>query len=128
MRPFTFKRATTPAEAAAAVAHFPDAKFIAGGTNLLDLMKLQIETPAQLVDVNPLGLDRIEPMSDGGLRVGALVRQLVKCLRMGSERFGWSKRNAKPRQAREGQWLIGYGMAAAFRNKPVDEVEGSHEA
>jgi len=74
MRPFTFERATTPAAAAEAVAHFPDAKFIAGGTNLLDLMKLQIETPAHVVDVNPLGLDRIEPTSDGGLRIGALVR------------------------------------------------------
>ena len=50
MRPFPFQRATTPAEAAKAVAHFPDEKFIAGGTNLLDLMKLQIETPAHLVD------------------------------------------------------------------------------
>ena len=49
-------------------------RFIAGGTNLLDLMKLQIETPGHLIDVNGLGLDTIEPTSDGGLRVGALVR------------------------------------------------------
>ena len=74
MRPFTYERATTPAEAAAAVARQPGAKFIAGGTNLLDLMKLQIETPSHLVDVNALGLDRIEPTPDGGLRIGALVR------------------------------------------------------
>ena len=74
MRPFTFERASTPAAAAAAVAHLPGARFIAGGTNLLDLMKLQIETPTHLVDVNALGLDRIEPTSDGGLRIGALVR------------------------------------------------------
>ena len=74
MKPFTFERATTPAEAAAAVAKQPGARFIAGGTNLLDLMKLQIETPPHLVDVNALGLDRIEPTSDGGLRIGALVR------------------------------------------------------
>jgi xanthine dehydrogenase YagS FAD-binding subunit len=74
MRPFTYERARTPAEAAAAVAKQPGAKFIAGGTNLLDLMKLQIETPSHLVDVNALGLDRIEPTSDGGLRIGALVR------------------------------------------------------
>ena len=74
MRPFTYERARTPAEAAAAVARQPGAKFIAGGTNLLDLMKLQIETPSHLVDVNALGLDRIEPTSDGGLRIGALVR------------------------------------------------------
>src|SRR3954467_9911200 len=74
MKPFTYERAQTQAEAAAAVARQPGAKFIAGGTNLLDLMKLEIETPAHLVDVNALGLDRIEPTADGGLRVGALVR------------------------------------------------------
>jgi xanthine dehydrogenase YagS FAD-binding subunit len=56
------------------VAQTPGAKFIAGGTNLLDLMKLQIETPTHLVDVNGLGLDTIEATSDGGLRIGALVR------------------------------------------------------
>lgn len=74
MKAFSFERARTPAEAAAAVARRPDARFIAGGTNLLDLMKLQIEAPAHLVDVNPLGLDRVEPTRDGGLRIGALVR------------------------------------------------------
>jgi xanthine dehydrogenase YagS FAD-binding subunit len=74
MKPFTFERATTPAAAAAAVAARPGAKFIAGGTNLLDLMKLQIETPTHLVDVNALGLDQIAPTPDGGLRIGALVR------------------------------------------------------
>ena len=74
MKPFTHERATTPAEAAAAAARTPGAKFIAGGTNLLDLMKLQIETPRHLVDVNGLGLDTIAPTPDGGLRVGALVR------------------------------------------------------
>ena len=74
MRPFTYERPTSVAAAAAAVSRAPNAKFIAGGTNLLDLMKLQIETPAHLVDVNGLALDRIEPMPDGGLRIGALVR------------------------------------------------------
>jgi xanthine dehydrogenase YagS FAD-binding subunit len=74
MKAFSYLRARTPAEAAAAVASQPDAKFIAGGTNLVDLMKLQIEAPAQLVDVNALALDRIEPTRDGGLRIGALVR------------------------------------------------------
>ena len=74
MKPFSYERARTPAEAAAAVTRTPGAKFIAGGTNLLDLMKLQIETPAHLVDVNPLELDRIEPTADGGIRIGALVR------------------------------------------------------
>jgi xanthine dehydrogenase YagS FAD-binding subunit len=74
MKAFTYERATSPAQAAAAVARTPGAKFLAGGTNLLDLMKLQIETPTHLVDVQDLHLDRIEPTPEGGLRIGALVR------------------------------------------------------
>src|SRR5256886_6555537 len=74
MKPFTYERATTPANAAAAAVRTPGAKFIAGGTNLLDLMKLQIETPQHLIDVNGLALDKIEATPDGGLRIGALVR------------------------------------------------------
>lgn len=73
MRAFTYERATSPAQAAAAVAGKPGAKFLAGGTNLLDLMKLEIETPTHLVDVQDLELDRIEATADGGLRIGALV-------------------------------------------------------
>jgi xanthine dehydrogenase YagS FAD-binding subunit len=74
MRAFTYQRARTPAEAAAAAVATPNARFIAGGTNLLDLMKLEIETPAHLIDVNGTGMDKIEPTQDGGLRLGALVR------------------------------------------------------
>ena len=74
MKAFSYERAKTPQEAAAAVARVPGARFIAGGTNLLDLMKLQIETPPHLVDVNGLGLDGIAATPDGGLRIGALVR------------------------------------------------------
>src|SRR6188472_1000052 len=74
MKPFTFERATSAAEAAAAAVRNPGARFIAGGTNLLDLMKLQIEAPAHLVDVNGLALDKIEATPEGGLRIGALVR------------------------------------------------------
>lgn len=74
MKPFTYERATSPAAAAAAGAKSENAKFIAGGTNLLDLMKLEIETPAHLIDVNGLAFDKIEPAADGGLRVGAMVR------------------------------------------------------
>jgi xanthine dehydrogenase YagS FAD-binding subunit len=74
MKPFTYERANTPAEAAAAAARIEGARFIAGGTNLLDLMKLQIETPQHLIDVNDLGLDKIAPTADGGLKIGALVR------------------------------------------------------
>ncbi len=74
MKAFTYEKARTPADAAAAAARVPGAKFVAGGTNLLDLMKLEIETPTHLVDVNGLALDAIEATSDGGLRIGALVR------------------------------------------------------
>lgn len=74
MKAFTYERAATPQEAAAAAARIPNARFVAGGTNLLDLMKLQIETPSHLIDVNDLALDRIEPATGGGLRIGALVR------------------------------------------------------
>lgn len=74
MRAFSYERVSSAKAAAAAVSNNPDAKFIAGGTNLLDLMKLEIETPSHLVDVNGLGLDKVEKTSDGGLRIGALVR------------------------------------------------------
>jgi xanthine dehydrogenase YagS FAD-binding subunit len=74
MKPFTYERAKSPAEAAQAATRVQGAKFIAGGTNLLDLMKLQIETPAHLIDVNGLALDKIETAPEGGLRIGALVR------------------------------------------------------
>jgi xanthine dehydrogenase YagS FAD-binding subunit len=74
MKTFTYERATSVAGAAQAAAQTPGAKFIAGGTNLLDLMKLEIETPAHLIDVNGLALDAIEETPEGGLRIGALVR------------------------------------------------------
>ncbi len=74
MRPFTYERASTPADAVRAAQATPGSRFIAGGTNLLDLMKLQIETPQHLIDVNGLALDTIEATAEGGLRIGALVR------------------------------------------------------
>ena len=73
MKAFTYQRADSAVQAAAAAVK-PGAKIIAGGTNLLDLMKLQVETPSALVDINRLPLDKIEETSEGGLRVGALVR------------------------------------------------------
>ncbi len=74
MRAFTYERPATLAAAAAAAAARPGARFIAGGTNLLDLMKLEVETPSHLIDITRLGLDKIEPTVDGGLHVGAMVR------------------------------------------------------
>src|SRR6202042_1166610 len=73
MKAFTYQRADSAADAAAAAVK-PGAKVIAGGTNLLDLMKLQVETPSNLIDINRLPLDKIEETPEGGLRIGALVR------------------------------------------------------
>jgi xanthine dehydrogenase YagS FAD-binding subunit len=74
MRAFTYERAISAQDAAAKAQETPGAKFIAGGTNLLDLMKLEIETPRHLIDVNGLEFNKIEKTPDGGLRIGALVR------------------------------------------------------
>lgn len=73
MKPFSYERAPDAASAARTLAERPEARIIAGGTNLLDLMKLEIETPGHLVDIQDIGLDRIEPTDEGGLRIGALV-------------------------------------------------------
>jgi len=72
MKPFRYERATSVA-AACASATEPASKFIAGGTNLLDLMKMQIETPTHLVDIGPLPLTDIEETAEGGLHIGARV-------------------------------------------------------
>ena len=81
MNPFRYERASDVASACASAAR-PAAKFIAGGTNLVDLMKLQIEAPAQLVDITRLPLDRIEETADGGLRIGALVSNTAADMRV----------------------------------------------
>lgn len=72
MRPFTYERATDPRAAIAAAAK-PGARYISGGTNLLDLMKLEIEQPTHLVDISRLPMRQIEELPDGGLRIGAQV-------------------------------------------------------
>ena len=74
MRRFTYERVSSPSQAVEAFARSPGARYIAGGTNLIDLMKLDIEAPAHLIDINRVGLDRIEDTEEGGLRIGALVR------------------------------------------------------
>ena len=73
MRQFSYEKPSDPAAAAARAAEVEGAKFIAGGTNLLDLMKLEIETPVHLIDVGGLGLDEITETDAGGLRIGTLV-------------------------------------------------------
>lgn len=74
MKSFTYERATSLQQAVDAAASHPGSRFIAGGTNLLDLMKLEIETPQHLIDVNGLALDKISSTEDGGIRIGALMR------------------------------------------------------
>src|ERR1700730_15469852 len=76
MKPFHYERANSVASACTSAVE-PTAKFIAGGTNLLDLMKLQIETPSHLVDIGPLPLAEIEETAEGGLRIGARVTNSV---------------------------------------------------
>jgi len=71
---FQYSRANNVAEAVRLMAANPGAKFIAGGTNLVDLMKMDVERPTKLIDVSKLPLDRVEETAGGGLRIGALVR------------------------------------------------------
>lgn len=74
MKPFGYLRATSVEEAVRAAAGQPGARFLGGGTNLVDLMKLGVETPRLLIDVTRLPLADIEELPDGGLRIGAMVR------------------------------------------------------
>jgi xanthine dehydrogenase YagS FAD-binding subunit len=71
---FQYSRADDVADAVRQMAASPGAKFVAGGTNLVDLMKMDVERPAKLIDVSRLPLDRVEETAGGGLRIGALVR------------------------------------------------------
>ncbi|MFD7439442.1 FAD binding domain-containing protein [Streptomyces sp. NPDC059861] len=73
MREFGYERAYDVSGAVALLGDDPDARFLGGGTNLVDLMKTGVERPARLVDVRELPLDRVEPTEDGGLRIGATV-------------------------------------------------------
>jgi xanthine dehydrogenase YagS FAD-binding subunit len=73
MRPFRYERFDDVPGALATLAREPDAAFLAGGTNLVDLMKLGVETPDVLVDVRRLTSDRIEELPEGGVRIGAAV-------------------------------------------------------
>ncbi len=74
MRPFAFKRAAAPADAAKLVAANKDARFIAGGTNLVDLMKEGIDRPNELVDISRLSLSVVRSLAGGGVSIGALAR------------------------------------------------------
>jgi xanthine dehydrogenase YagS FAD-binding subunit len=70
---FHYERAGNVADAVRQMGASPGAKFIAGGTNLVDLMKMDVEQPSKLIDISKLPLDKVEPTPAGGLRIGALV-------------------------------------------------------
>jgi xanthine dehydrogenase YagS FAD-binding subunit len=74
MKPFEYARATDVSGALREIGRDPDSKFLGGGTNLIDLMKYEVEAPSRLVDVTRLPLTKIERLKDGELRIGALVR------------------------------------------------------
>lgn len=74
MQPFKYRREENTAAAVAAIGQMDHGKFLAGGTNLIDLMKNGVELPAALVDINRLPLTKIETLPDGGVRLGALAR------------------------------------------------------
>ena len=86
MKQLRYKERAGRLASACASATESTAKFIAGGTNLLDLIKLQIETPTHLVDINPLSLGDVEETAEGGLRIGALVTNSALAADMGVRR------------------------------------------
>ncbi len=106
MRPFTYERAESAAGAVRAAAEAPGARFLAGGTNLLDLMKLEIERPRHLIDVGRLSLAGIEATADGGLRIGALATNAATA----------SDRRVRARYPVLTQALVA-GASAQLRNK-----------
>ncbi|MGO3178145.1 MAG: FAD binding domain-containing protein, partial [Brevibacterium linens] len=74
MNPFDYERAADAAGAVTIVTDRPDAVFLAGGTNLVDHLKLGVSEPGLVVDINRLELTEVEALDDGGLRIGAMVR------------------------------------------------------
>ena len=106
MKPFSYERAESAAGAAKAAADMPGARFLAGGTNLLDLMKLEIEAPAHLIDVGRLPLADIDETSDDGLRLGAVVTNAAAA----------SDRRVRTRYPVLAQALLS-GASAQLRNK-----------
>jgi xanthine dehydrogenase YagS FAD-binding subunit len=75
MTPFNYSRASDPEQAVTDISAKPRAKFLGGGTNLVDLMKMGVETPTQLIDINRLPLVQVEELPGGkGVRIGALAR------------------------------------------------------
>src|SRR5579883_3291121 len=74
MNPFRYERASDAATAVALLAYAPAGSFLGGGTNLVDLMKLGVAQPELVIDITHLPYNRIELLPDGGVRIGAMVR------------------------------------------------------
>src|SRR6266702_6501879 len=74
MSPFTYSRATDANQAVTAISGKSQVKFLGGGTNLIDLMKMGVEAPKELIDINRLSLAQIEELPGKGVRIGALAR------------------------------------------------------
>ena len=89
-----------------------------GEASGLMALEIAMDEAAEKAGVDPVEFRVINDTQEDPEKPGRPFskRQLVKCLRTGAERFGWSRRNPKPGQTRDGQWLIGHGMAVAFRN------------
>ena len=81
-------------------------------------LEIAIDEAAERAGIDPVEFRVVNDTQEDPEKPGRPFsqRQLVQCLRLGAERFGWARRNTRPGQRREGQWLIGHGMAAAFRN------------
>ncbi len=106
MKAFTYERATDAVAAAKAAAETPGSRFLAGGTNLLDLMKLEIETPPHVIDVSRLPLAGIEDTPDGGLRIGAMSTNTATA----------SDRRVRERYPVQAQAILS-GASGQLRNK-----------
>ena len=89
-----------------------------GEASGLMALEIAIDEAAEKAGIDPVDFRAINDTQVDPEKPGRPFsqRQLVKCMRLGAERFGWSRRNATPARVRDGQWLVGYGMAAAFRN------------
>ena len=89
-----------------------------GEASGLMALEIAMDEAAEKAGLDPVEFRAINDTQDDPEKPGRPFsqRQLVKCLHLGAERFGWSRRQRKPAQVREGSWLIGHGMAAAFRN------------
>jgi hypothetical protein len=81
---FQYARANDVRDAVNRIADDPNAKFVAGGTNLIDLMKMDVERPTKVIDITRLPLKQVENMPNGGLRIAALVATPISPITLSS--------------------------------------------